>query len=139
MFKFHTMTSNNYYQKALQIFWKRKDASSKENLSSIGDKTVDTSKNKQINYSSLASKYFLVVISIIICLDNAFIHSSDSTKRLFTYLNLNVFYLPPYWPHLAPVELLFKIIKSKIRSKFWEKEINFDKNLGMEWIHSVLK
>ena len=77
--------------------------------------------------------------NIIIWLDNASIHSSDSTKRLFAYLNLNIFYLPPYWPHLAPVELLFKIIKSKIRSKFWEKEINFDKNSGMEWIYCVLK
>ena len=52
------MTSNNYYQKALQNFGKRKDASSKENLSSIGDKIVDTSKNELINNSSLTSKSF---------------------------------------------------------------------------------
>ena len=42
------MTSNNYYQKALQNFGKKKDASSKENFSFIGDKTVDTSKNELI-------------------------------------------------------------------------------------------
>ena len=132
------MTSNNYYQKALQNFGKKKDASSKENFSFIGDKTVDTSKNELINYSSLTSKFFLVVINIIIWLDNASIYSYDSTKRLFAYLNLNAFYLSPYWPHLAPVKLLFKIIKSKIRSKFWVKEINFDKNSVMEWIHSFL-
>ena len=75
---------------------------------------------------------------VIVWCDNASVHSSDSTKKLFDYLNLNIFYLPPYCPHLAPVELLFKIIKTKIRSKFSEIEVNFEKDSGKQLIYNSM-
>ena len=65
-------------------------------------------------------------------------HSSDSTIKLFDYLNLNIFYLPTYCPHLAQIELLFTIIKTKIRSKFLEIEINFEKDSSKELINNSL-
>ena len=49
-------------------------------------------------------------------LDNAPIHQSKETQAIFRQISLPTLFLPPYSPTLAPVELFFRYLKSKIRS-----------------------
>ena len=69
--------------------------------------------------------------NVILNMDNASIHTSDKTKKLLALFEYEVKFLPPYTPKLAPVELFFNIIKQKIRSYWWKKIIDFDKNQDM--------
>ena len=54
-------------------------------------------------------------LSIII--DNARIHTSHFTKSLINQLNLRVKFLPAYCPEIAPVEHVFRAIKTKLRNR----------------------
>ena len=49
-------------------------------------------------------------------LDNAPIHLSKETQAIFRQISLPTLFLPPYSPTLAPVELFFRYLKSKIKS-----------------------
>ena len=74
----------------------------------------------------------------VFILDNATIHSSLKTQKLFTLLKLNIDYLPPYSPKLAAIELLFNIIKNKIRSKYSDIAIDFWEESGRDWIYNSI-
>ena len=73
--------------------------------------------------------------NICLIMDNATIHTWENTKILLSNLKLNVRYLPPYSPKLAPVELFFNIIKQKIRANYSEEQIDFDKKSGQDCIY----
>ena len=51
----------------------------------------------------------------VIVLDNASYHTASDTKRAMEKLGMNVWFLAPYSPVLAPVVQFFKLTKSKIR------------------------
>ena len=51
--------------------------------------------------------------------DNSSIHKSFSIKRfLKKHTNLHVFFLPPYSPEYAPIERLWRWIKTKVYSLY---------------------
>ena len=77
---------------------------------------IDTEKSKQK--------------SPIIILDNAPIHRSDFTKEVVNKMKFEFKFLPPYCPEVAPVEHVFRAIKSKLRSQISIKGINFNKATG---------
>ena len=77
--------------------------------------------------------------NIIVNLDNASIHTSALTRRLFWAFGIKVWFLPPYSPKLAPIEILFNIIKTKIRSFRNIKCIDFEKDSGVKWIFDSIK
>ena len=74
----------------------------------------------------------------IINLDNASIHTALSSRKLYHYYNLNVWFMPPYSPQLACIELFFNIVKSKILSQYFDKNINFSKNSEANWIFEAI-
>ena len=88
-------------------------------------------------------KFFLKMRKIdyennaIIMLDNAPYHSSKETKDAINKLLLNVYFLPPYSPILAPVEQFFKLIKSKVRSAENFKNTNFKSKNGTKYIKCI--
>ena len=53
---------------------------------------------------------------IVIFLDNALAHKTDFVKNVAEFLNIYLLYLPKYSPDLAPVELVFMIIKNALKS-----------------------
>ena len=53
---------------------------------------------------------------IVVFLDNALAHKTDFTKMVAKFLNIYLLYLPKYSPDLAPVELVFRIIKNNLKS-----------------------
>ena len=68
----------------------------------------------------------------VLILDNASIHTSNFTKTAINLLNLKVKQLPPYCPEVAPVEHVFRAIKSKLRNRSSTKAIDFNKLSGIE-------
>ena len=53
---------------------------------------------------------------IVIFLDNALAHKTDFVKNVAEFLNIYLLYIPKYSPDLAPVELVFMIIKNALKS-----------------------
>ena len=87
-------------------------------------------------------KYFLQMRELqlnnksTIILDNAPYHWSKISYERIKKLNLNVMLLPPYSPVLAPVEIFFKLLKSKIRSSKSSIGVNFSNESGTRLIFS---
>ena len=88
-------------------------------------------------------KYFLQMRELhsknksVIILDNAPYHWSKITNERMKNLNLNILFLPPYSPILAPIEIFFKLVKSKIRSSKIAKGVNFSNKEGTMLIFSA--
>jgi transposase len=71
---------------------------------------------------------------VIFMQDNAIIHLSKITKAFVTSKDLRLYCLPQYTPTLALVELVFGIIKRKIKSKRATAKINYSKPSGKKAI-----
>ena len=52
---------------------------------------------------------------------------------------LIIWYIPPYTPIYAPVELVFKFIKAKIKAFGRQTQINYSKKEGQRLIVEALK
>ena len=68
----------------------------------------------------------------VVIMDNARIHSSIYTRSVMNNSKLKVKFLPPYCPEVAPVEHVFRAIKSKLRSRSLLQTIDFNKKSGIE-------
>ena len=85
-------------------------------------------------------KYTLVKLNIninsqvVVILDNAPYHKSSKTIDWLRYHEIWTEFLPPYSPILAPVETLFKYIKSGVKKLGVGIQINFNKTSGIEVI-----
>ena len=82
---------------------------------------------------------FIDIRSTWVTLDNATIHISRKTKFAAYHLNYKLNFLPPYSPTLAPVELIFGVLKRKIAHKRRSKSIDFGKKSGEETIIDAIK
>jgi transposase len=67
---------------------------------------------------------------LIIFLENARIHSSKLSKSCQDELNCRIEFIPPYTPTLAPIELVFGVVKKRMKSLMELQAINFSKNDG---------
>ena len=74
----------------------------------------------------------------IVVLDNAKTHTSKLSKKLIGHLAYGVKFSAPDWPEVAPVEQVFKKIKSKLRSSEGISIINFEKEKGLATIFRLL-
>ena len=74
-----------------------------------------------------------------IIFDNARIHSSIKTRKKIKELDLQVRFLAPYWPEVAPVERIFGMIKSKLRVLGGTLDIDFNKKKGVDMIFSIIR
>ena len=66
---------------------------------------------------------------LLITMDTAATHWSNRTKLHIEDLGLSVAYLPPYWSFLATVEILFKVIKTNIRSMQFSRNVDYLKKI----------
>ena len=71
-------------------------------------------------------------------LDNASIHLSATTKLITRRLGLRMWFLPQYSPNLAPVEIVFGMLKCKLRSKRIKQVIKFSLISGRREICNAL-
>lgn len=55
---------------------------------------------------------------IHLILDNYSVHKSQFIINIAQHLNINLIYLPPYSPHLNPIEQIWRIEKLEIKKYF---------------------
>ena len=53
---------------------------------------------------------------VIIIMDNWSIHKCANIKTLLKVSKITILYIPPYSPHLAPIEIYFGLFKKKLLS-----------------------
>ena len=58
--------------------------------------------------------------AIHIALDNARYQKCDVVRNLAASLEIELIYIPPYSPNLNPIERLWKFVKGKLRSKYYD-------------------
>ena len=75
---------------------------------------------------------------VILTFDNARTHTANLTKKICTNIKPRIHFLPPYWPEVAPVEKIFGVVKSKMKSRqdYWN--LDFSKEEGATKIIKTL-
>ena len=79
-----------------------------------------------------------VKFPIKVMLENASIHLTSQTMKIAQYLKMELNYLPQYWPHLAPIELIFGALKKRITVIKLGETIDFAKPSGKRFIIECL-
>ena len=67
---------------------------------------------------------------VVITIKNVGIHLTLQAKNTEVKLNMKIIWLPPYWPHLAPVELVFGLIKAYIHRRSTFECLDYSKTSG---------
>ena len=57
---------------------------------------------------------------IHVVLDNARYQKCDIVKKCAEACRIDLIYIPPYSPNLNPIERLWKFVKGKLRSKYYD-------------------
>ena len=70
---------------------------------------------------------------IHIILDNARYQKCDLVRKLAEYLNIDLVFIPPYSPNLNLIEQLWKFVKTRLRSKYYD-----DFSLFQSTINSII-
>jgi len=65
-------------------------------------------------------------------LDNARLHKTKSCLTLFEQFGPKFVFIPPYTPTLAPIELIFSILKKNIYKQCRDKTIILTKKEGLQ-------
>ena len=106
----------------------------------IGSITTQTVKREDFHYFLRRLRGVIIASGefhnreIWLLMDNASIHTSETTITEWRGLGFKLLFVPPYSPQYAPVENAFGAIKSHIRSSNRLNVINYNKSSGFEWI-----
>ena len=75
---------------------------------------------------------------VALSLDNWTSHRSKEVKQFLQNCDWNIFYLSPYSPQMAPVELAFNEIKRWIRWKSKKRVFKFNKTDGFNDLAEII-
>ena len=75
----------------------------------------------------------------VFTMDNASIHTCKVTTSIMNKFKLNIWYIPPYTPIFAPIELVFKYIKAKIKASWSQSQVNYSRKDGQKFIVEAMK
>ena len=75
----------------------------------------------------------------LILMDNCPYQKSNQVKNLMRDWKANWVYLPPYSPELAPIELLFRSLKAKLRAHSGVEEVSISSQRGFEAVYMAFK
>ena len=67
-------------------------------------------------------------------LDNCAVHSAKETLKYMKEAKINVYFIPPYCPELAPIEKYLSILKQRVLNKGISSPINLNSSKGKELI-----
>ena len=87
---------------------------------------------------ALESLKFQKLSDVVIICDNAPTHKLSITKANIEWMEIRTEFLPPYSPTLAPVELMFNLIKTKMRSIWADNSCDFSKESGSLFLLEAL-
>lgn len=97
-------------------------AISKEKI--ISNEIHEKNINGEIFYNYLKNKLLPQLKGKYILMDNIAFHKSQKIQELIKNSSNKILFIPPYSPDFNPIENVFHIVKSKIRSN--KKEINIE-------------
>ena len=76
-----------------------------------------------------------------IILDNCSVHRSYKVKGFWRKIGVNLYYLPAYWPELAPIELYFSRLKKTLISQAGIELINLKSDVFIDiishWVQTI--
>ena len=95
------------------------------------------------NFLKLLSNYVESWIGFLfsdseLLLDNASVHTSAMTRQFIEKLGIRMRFLPQYSPKLAPVEIVFGMLKSKLKAKKGQQIIKYSLISGRKKICQAL-
>ena len=74
----------------------------------------------------------------IVTLDNVRVRLSELSTNRMSNIGFNITLLPAYPPELAPIEILFKQAKLKMKVSYSDAKLDFNKASGHSWINDTL-
>ena len=87
----------------------------------------------------IESKVKIDIKTVLLILDNASIHRSKIVEKYLEGACWPHWYLPPYSPELAPVELYFGQLKKYIRSDDIGAPVSLNSRLGISYLEKTMK
>ena len=76
--------------------------------------------------------------NIVLILDNWSIHRSKETRIKMKQSRKKIWFIPPYSPSLAPVELAFAQLKRYVKTQHWIKSLSWNSTNGQALIEKGL-
>ena len=76
--------------------------------------------------------------STIALVDNASYHKTKESRLKLTEIFDHVFFIPPYTPQYAPIELFFNIVKMKLKKHIKDAAINLNSSVGEKKIKEII-
>ena len=89
--------------------------------------------------SEIRSESSLRNNEIGIILDNSPVHWAKAVISFLKEENISVYFIPPYWPELEPIEKYFSILKRIVCINAEDKSINLKLKEGAEHIENWIK
>ena len=74
---------------------------------------------------------------LCLILDNYSVHKSAFIKKIALYLNITLIYLPPYSPHLNPIEQIWRLTKREIKH-YYLKSKEFLQELTIKTYNNLI-
>jgi transposase len=95
-------------------------------LDFISKKVTTVTNNSYITASEVCELFRKIVASyvgktVFIVLDNARYQKCSVTRELAADLGIKVVFIPPYSPNLNLIERLWKLVKGKLRSRYYNQ------------------
>ena len=75
----------------------------------------------------------------VFIMDNVPYQKTKWVKEVLLEWKANAIYIPPYSPELAPVELLFRSLKAKMKKVKWIKSVSIISQKGIDIVWKTLK
>ena len=105
------------------------------NLSDIGRTVIDDyeSINSEniVRFLCKLRESYPLAHKLHLILDGAGYHRSDLVKDAAFVLNIELHYLPPYSPHLNPIERLWKVMNEQVRNNvYFKSKRDFEAAIG---------
>lgn len=87
-------------------------------ITTITNTTYITATEICLMLKKLATEYPGKAIHLV--MDNARYQKCNAMKEMAATLGIDLVYIPPYSPNLNPIERLWKFVKGKLRSKYYD-------------------
>ena len=87
-------------------------------VTTITNTTYITATEICLMLKKLATEYPGKAIHLV--MDNARYQKCNAVKEMAATLGIDLVYIPPYSPNLNPIERLWKFVKGKLRSKYYD-------------------
>ena len=78
------------------------------------------------------------IMNLVLMIDNSPVHTSRNSMKNLNELKCQVVFLPPYTPQLAPIEMMFHVMKRKIYKHSEGEEIRLCSKDRMRTIKETL-